>query len=751
MPAAAHRAGAAGSMSDLQALGRLRRAAPAAVGAAIAAALLVAAGDRGRARGRRWRARPSSGSCEVALGLACATCAALGALIVAAIPRQRLGLALVDRRRRSARCGRWRRRSPRATRTAAAPSQQWAAWVENWAFIGLIVLVTWPLLLFPDGHLPSRRWRPGRAMLLVGAVAVDAARDARPGNARRRRHGPARRQPARHPRVVDLGRRARRRRRRDPVRRGRLDGRRAAARRAPARSRDARRAVGGARPRRQLRALDRARHGRRRARGRRRSTARRSRSRSRRSPLAGGRRAPAPPGARGRPPAAARVHRRRGRGGQLHRRSRSCSRLVGALAGDGRPRSAAASPSRCVAVPVRVRVRDRVDRLLYGHRDVSTAVRAHERASSTRAGDPARGAARPRPRGGGDARRLGRAARARPPARARAASASAASRREPALERELRHRGRSLGRLVARRPRAGRGLRARPTSRSSRCSRASSRSRSTRSRSRRSSSISRGQIVTAREEERRRLRRDLHDGLGPALAGIALTLQAAREHRRPARPTSSWTGAREQTAGRRRRDPPHRARRCARRSSTTSGWPRRSARTPTASRRSPSSSSCPSRRCRLSAAAELAVYRIATEALTNVVRHAHAQHVPRRAPQRRRRDRARGDRRRPRPRRPHADPGRRAALDARARRRARRPASCSARHARRRARRRASGCRTRGGRRMIRVLVVDDNAVFRQGMRDLFDSIAGPRGQRRRRRRRRRGRRGARAPGRRRR
>jgi signal transduction histidine kinase len=40
---------------------------------------------------------------------------------------------------------------------------------------------------------------------------------------------------------------------------------------------------------------------------------------------------------------------------------------------------------------------------------------------------------------------------------------------------------------------------------------------------------SRERLVTAREEERRRLRRDLHDGLGPQLASQALILTAARK------------------------------------------------------------------------------------------------------------------------------------------------------------------------------------------------------------------------------
>jgi len=40
---------------------------------------------------------------------------------------------------------------------------------------------------------------------------------------------------------------------------------------------------------------------------------------------------------------------------------------------------------------------------------------------------------------------------------------------------------------------------------------------------------SRGRLITVQEEERRRLRRDLSDGLGPQLAGLTMTAEAARD------------------------------------------------------------------------------------------------------------------------------------------------------------------------------------------------------------------------------
>jgi len=42
--------------------------------------------------------------------------------------------------------------------------------------------------------------------------------------------------------------------------------------------------------------------------------------------------------------------------------------------------------------------------------------------------------------------------------------------------------------------------------------------------------VSRGRVVAARDDERRRLRRDLHDGLGPVLTGVGFKADAARNY-----------------------------------------------------------------------------------------------------------------------------------------------------------------------------------------------------------------------------
>jgi two-component system NarL family sensor kinase len=58
---------------------------------------------------------------------------------------------------------------------------------------------------------------------------------------------------------------------------------------------------------------------------------------------------------------------------------------------------------------------------------------------------------------------------------------------------------------------------------------------------------SRAQLVAAREEERRRLRRDLHDGLGPSLAAIVLKLNTAEAHGDDVRRLQLLAEARQQT------------------------------------------------------------------------------------------------------------------------------------------------------------------------------------------------------------
>jgi len=141
---------------------------------------------------------------------------------------------------------------------------------------------------------------------------------------------------------------------------------------------------------------------------------------------------------------------------------------------------------------------------------------------------------------------------------------------------------------------------------------------------------SRERLVVAREEERRRLRRDLHDGLGPTLAGVALGVDAARNMLRsdPESADALLADLKDETLGcvgevRRIVEdlrPPALAE-LGLLPALTAFVDRLCSRDGTLR----VAVQAPDRLPPLPAAVEVAAYRIATEAMTNVARHAHAR------------------------------------------------------------------------------------------------------------------------------
>jgi signal transduction histidine kinase len=139
---------------------------------------------------------------------------------------------------------------------------------------------------------------------------------------------------------------------------------------------------------------------------------------------------------------------------------------------------------------------------------------------------------------------------------------------------------------------------------------------------------SRGRLVLAREEERRRIRRDLHDGLGPALGGAVFQLESARllvdsDPDRAREQIGIVRGQLQETVADVRRlvhdlRPPALDDR-----GLVGALSQHAERISTAG---PATRIEATDLGTLPAAVEVAAYRIVGEALTNVVRHAGAEH-----------------------------------------------------------------------------------------------------------------------------
>jgi signal transduction histidine kinase len=141
---------------------------------------------------------------------------------------------------------------------------------------------------------------------------------------------------------------------------------------------------------------------------------------------------------------------------------------------------------------------------------------------------------------------------------------------------------------------------------------------------------SRQQLVTAREEERRRLRRDLHDGLGPQLASQTLTIEAIgrllETNSEKARDLLGHLKSQSQASIQDIRRLVYDLRPPALDELGLVGALREGTKQHGQLRTEIEITAMPHPLPTLPAAVEVAVYRITQEAITNVIRHTQAKH-----------------------------------------------------------------------------------------------------------------------------
>jgi hypothetical protein len=136
---------------------------------AVAAVLLCAAGFAmtlaGRATGQ------NDPFVIVTVCTLCIACAIVGALIVAREPSNAIGWIFCGF---GGLCGVSMLLSGYADvapGSGAHGAGQWSAWVGNWAYVALLPVTLYVPLLFPDGRLPSPRWR---VVAWLGGVSIAA-------------------------------------------------------------------------------------------------------------------------------------------------------------------------------------------------------------------------------------------------------------------------------------------------------------------------------------------------------------------------------------------------------------------------------------------------------------------------------------------------------------------------------------------------------------------------------------------------
>ncbi|MBX3287462.1 MAG: hypothetical protein KF703_19095, partial [Actinobacteria bacterium] len=97
----------------------------------------------------------------------------LGLVLVVRVPANPIGWLMVAGALPQAVLGAGREWAIYAARThqPPLPGAAWAAWLGSWLYVPSIATLPLVLLLFPDGHLPGRRWRPV-AVAIVASVVV---------------------------------------------------------------------------------------------------------------------------------------------------------------------------------------------------------------------------------------------------------------------------------------------------------------------------------------------------------------------------------------------------------------------------------------------------------------------------------------------------------------------------------------------------------------------------------------------------